>query len=77
MGLFFPTLTIKESKSLSLDLLTFNDLEMLRNKKGGNVSTASSTKQQTAMTANVNNKRVLILTYNVEFDRLVILTIQS
>lgn len=68
----------QESKSLSLDLLTFNDLEMLRNKKGGagggggNVSTASSTKQQqTAMAASANNnKRVLILTYNVEFDRI-------
>ena len=53
-----------------MDLLTFNDLEMLRNKKlNGTSSTINSTSSATKQNLN-QNKRVLILTYNVEFDRI-------
>jgi coiled-coil domain-containing protein 61 len=57
----------QESESVSLDLLTFSDLEMLRNKKAA----ASSRPAADTRNQNQNNqKRVLILTYNVEFDRI-------
>ncbi len=54
----------KSSDSVTLDLLTYADLESLRNKKhgGGGRGTSPSHKQ-------TQSKRYLILTYSVEFDR--------
>ncbi|XP_076234127.1 centrosomal protein CCDC61 [Calliopsis andreniformis] len=54
---------LKTSESITLDLLTFEDLELLRARKfernsGSSLSNAT------------NNRRYLILTYTVEFDRI-------
>lgn len=55
----------KSSDCVTLDLLTYSDLEALRNKKLGvrRPSPAKSSRQLQA-------KRYLILTYSVEFDRI-------
>lgn len=54
----------QSSDCVTLDLLTYSDLEALRNKKLGvrRPSPAKSSRQLQA-------KRYLILTYSVEFDR--------
>ncbi|XP_054899511.1 centrosomal protein CCDC61 isoform X1 [Poeciliopsis prolifica] len=56
----------KTSDSVTLDLLTYADLELLRNRKAGVVSRPRGHQQQSALTA----KRYLILIYTVEFDRI-------
>ncbi|XP_060911510.1 centrosomal protein CCDC61 isoform X1 [Labrus mixtus] len=56
----------KMSDSVTLDLLTYADLELLRNRKAGVVSRPRSHQQPSALTA----KRYLILIYTVEFDRI-------
>uniref|UniRef100_A0A3B4H2I9 Centrosomal protein CCDC61 n=1 Tax=Pundamilia nyererei TaxID=303518 RepID=A0A3B4H2I9_9CICH len=56
----------KTSDSVTLDLLTYADLELLRNRKAGVVSRPRSHQQPSALTA----KRYLILIYTVEFDRI-------
>uniref|UniRef100_A0A3Q2NQE0 Centrosomal protein CCDC61 n=1 Tax=Fundulus heteroclitus TaxID=8078 RepID=A0A3Q2NQE0_FUNHE len=56
----------KTSESVNLDLLTYADLELLRNRKAGVVSRPRGHQQQSALTA----KRYLILIYTVEFDRI-------
>ncbi|KAH9490333.1 Coiled-coil domain-containing protein 61 [Bulinus truncatus] len=58
----------KSSESVSLDLLTYSDLETLRQKKSGMSSSVKSSipASRTALTT----KRYLILTYTVEFDRI-------
>lgn len=57
------------SDSVTLDLLTYADLELLRNRKAGVVSRPRGHQQASALTA----KRYLILIYTVEFDRFVYL----
>ncbi|XP_014606667.1 PREDICTED: coiled-coil domain-containing protein 61-like [Polistes canadensis] len=54
---------LQTSESITLDLLTFEDLELLRSRKidSNSVSTISNKS---------NNRRYLILTYTVEFDRI-------
>ncbi|KAG7223294.1 hypothetical protein INR49_015650 [Caranx melampygus] len=54
------------SDSVTLDLLTYADLELLRNRKAGVVSRPRGHQQSSALTA----KRYLILIYTVEFDRI-------
>ena len=56
---------------MSLDLLTYADLESLRHRKAG-VGTKNIPPAKNA--ANLNTKRYLILTYTVEFDRLEVKT---
>lgn len=56
---------LQTSDSVTLDLLTYADLELLRNRKAGVVSRPRSSQQPSALTA----KRYLILIYTVEFDR--------
>ncbi|KAL3042491.1 hypothetical protein OYC64_020426 [Pagothenia borchgrevinki] len=56
----------KMSDSVTLDLLTYADLELLRNRKAGVVSRPRGNQQSSALTA----KRYLILIYTVEFDRI-------
>ncbi|XP_041657553.1 centrosomal protein CCDC61 isoform X1 [Cheilinus undulatus] len=56
----------KTSDSVTLDLLTYADLELLRNRKAGVVSRPRGQQQPSALTA----KRYLILIYTVEFDRI-------
>ena len=51
------------SDTVFVDLLTYNDLEMLKNRK------SSARKQSSSSGVKPNNKRYLILTYAVEFDR--------
>ncbi|KAM3868897.1 centrosomal protein CCDC61 [Diretmus argenteus] len=56
----------KRSDSVILDLLTYADLELLRNRKAGVVGRPRGQQQSTALSA----KRYLILIYTVEFDRI-------
>lgn len=58
---------------MTLDLLTYADLELLRNRKAGVVSRPRGLHQASALTA----KRYLILIYTVEFDRCVRLSALS
>ena len=68
LGLFSLFLFIQSTDSVTLDLLTYSDLELLRNRKAvsggyqGNAKNRPASKQQ-------ENKRYLILVYSVEFDR--------
>ncbi|EDV23658.1 uncharacterized protein TRIADDRAFT_57087 [Trichoplax adhaerens] len=57
---------LKSSDSVSLDLLTYTDLELLRNRKLG-INTANTSHPPSTSLA---NKRYIILTYTVEFDRI-------
>lgn len=66
--MLFLHLVPQSTDSVTLDLLTFTDLELLRNRKavsggyqGKNKSRPASKQQE--------NKRYLILIYSVEFDR--------
>ncbi|XP_036381320.1 coiled-coil domain-containing protein 61 [Megalops cyprinoides] len=56
----------KTSEAVSLDLLTYADLELLRNRKAGVVGRPRLQPQSPALSA----KRYLILIYTVEFDRI-------
>ncbi|XP_054482145.1 centrosomal protein CCDC61 isoform X2 [Anoplopoma fimbria] len=56
----------KMSDSVTLDLLTYADLELLRNRKAGVVSRPQGNQQSSVLTS----KRYLILIYTVEFDRI-------
>ncbi|KAL4647361.1 coiled-coil domain-containing protein 61 [Arapaima gigas] len=56
----------KTSEAVTLDLLTYADLELLRNRKTGLTSKAHPHSQSPAISA----KRYLILVYTVEFDRI-------
>ena len=58
----------QDSDSVFIDLLTYSDLEMLKNRKSRNPGTQNPGK--------ANNKRYLILTYAVEFDRCDIIVAQ-
>ncbi|OQR96089.1 viable flagellar protein number 3 [Achlya hypogyna] len=53
-----------KSDSVFIDLLTYSDLELYRKRKLGKSMTDTG-----ASTPHANNKRYLILTYAVEFDR--------
>ncbi|CAB1352708.1 unnamed protein product [Coregonus sp. 'balchen'] len=55
----------KTSESVTLDLLTYADLELLRNRKAGVVGRPRAQQQS----PNLSAKRYLILIYTVEFDR--------
>ncbi|KFO18962.1 Coiled-coil domain-containing protein 61 [Fukomys damarensis] len=55
----------QSSEAVTLDLLTYTDLESLRNRKlGGRPGTLAP------RSAQLNSKRYLILIYSVEFDRI-------
>ncbi|XP_033881696.1 centrosomal protein CCDC61-like [Acipenser ruthenus] len=56
----------KSSESVTLDLLTYSDLELLRNRKAGLGSRPHPSSKSPAL----NAKRYLILIYSVEFDRI-------
>ena len=56
---------LQTSDSVTLDLLTYADLELLRNRKAGVVGRPRGGQQSPALGA----KRYLILIYTVEFDR--------
>lgn len=56
---------LQTSESVCLDLLTYADLELLRNKKSGASVEPPASSRYNAL----NSKRYLILTYTVEFDR--------
>ncbi|XP_037372714.1 centrosomal protein CCDC61 isoform X2 [Talpa occidentalis] len=55
---------MQSSESVTLDLLTYTDLESLRNRKIGRPGPLAS------RSAQLNSKRYLILIYSVEFDRI-------
>uniref|UniRef100_H0WW14 Centrosomal protein CCDC61 n=1 Tax=Otolemur garnettii TaxID=30611 RepID=H0WW14_OTOGA len=55
----------QSSESVTLDLLTYTDLESLRNRKMGGRSGPTAPRS-----AQLNSKRYLILIYSVEFDRI-------
>ncbi|XP_041092435.1 centrosomal protein CCDC61-like [Polyodon spathula] len=56
----------KSSESVTLDLLTYSDLELLRTRKAGLGSRPRPSSKSSAL----NAKRYLILIYSVEFDRI-------
>ncbi|XP_066560223.1 centrosomal protein CCDC61 isoform X2 [Amia ocellicauda] len=56
----------KSSESVSLDLLTYSDLELLRNRKAGMLGRL----RPPAQSSTLSTKRYLILIYSVEFDRI-------
>ncbi|XP_022107012.1 coiled-coil domain-containing protein 61-like [Acanthaster planci] len=56
----------KTSESVTLDLLTYADLETLRSRKAGAARSTLPGAQKAALSA----KRYLIVTYTVEFDRI-------
>lgn len=60
-----------QTDSVALDLLTYSDLELLKSRKMGAGSTAGGSKPAggSGGAGGGNNKRYLILTYVVEFDR--------
>ena len=53
----------KSADSVFFDILTFQDLEMLKNRRSKQLSPSKSQIIKT------NNKRYIILTYMVEFDK--------
>lgn len=59
-----PPLLPQSSESVTLDLLTYTDLESLRSRKLGGRPGAVAPRS-----AQLNSKRYLILIYSVEFDR--------
>lgn len=60
----------KESDSLFVDLLAYADLEALKAKKLGNVSSQSGASVSTSMhPSRTQLKRYVILTYTGEYDR--------
>ena len=65
----------RSSESVTLDLLTYADLEALRGQKFGHasyrgVSPAAKTSLGQQQQKQLQSKRYLILTYSVEFDRI-------
>jgi coiled-coil domain-containing protein 61 len=62
----------KESNTVSIDILTYADLEALRAKKSSsNNNNNYNQNNVSSVSSNLtSNKRFLILTYNVEFDRI-------
>ena len=60
----------QDSATVALDILTYSDLELLRGKKTQTTGTTADTSTNSTSRALANNKRYLILTYNVEFDRI-------
>lgn len=63
LGISPPPLP-QSSESVTLDLLTYTDLESLRSRKLGGRPGALAPRS-----AQLNSKRYLILIYSVEFDR--------
>lgn len=59
----------KNSDSVFLDILTYQDLQVLKSRKQGASATNTSQSQSMSNTNSVNNKRYLIMTYVVEFDK--------
>eukprot|EP00878_Enallax_costatus_P030873 GHUV01033675.1.p1 GENE.GHUV01033675.1~~GHUV01033675.1.p1 ORF type:complete len:207 (+),score=63.27 GHUV01033675.1:706-1326(+) len=59
------TAILQQSDSVFVDLLTFQDLELLKSKKAGGTNGQSAPPRQLP----ASNKRYLILTYASEFDR--------
>lgn len=59
---------LSTSQCVTLDLLTFEDLELLKNKKHQVRNFAPSYSSNLSTTS--NNRRYLIVTYTVEFDRI-------
>ncbi|KAG8553160.1 hypothetical protein GDO81_003297 [Engystomops pustulosus] len=56
----------QSSESVTLDLLTYADLELLRNRKAGGAQRSAPPARSSSLTS----KRYLILIYSVEFDRI-------
>ena len=68
MAIMFLFCLLQRSDSVTLDLLTYGDLEALRSRKGS-VSHPRTTPTVRSSAA-LGSKRYLILTYTVEFDRI-------
>lgn len=65
----FKSALLKTSQCVTLDLLTFDDLEMLRSRKTHSRIYSSQNSSQ-ILGPPSNNRRYLIVTYTVEFDRI-------
>lgn len=57
------------SQTVNLDLLTYSDLEALRNKKSHRPGGGTQHIPPAKTNSTLHSKRYLILTYSVEFDR--------
>lgn len=60
----------RASESVCLDLLTYEDLEHMWDKKLGTLGRQGGGQQSPMSSSKAKAKRYLILTYNVEFDRI-------
>lgn len=60
----------QNSESVFIDLLTYQDLEMLKSRKSRRGATDTSTSSISSRVS--SNKRYIILTYASEFDRCVL-----
>ena len=60
---------LQSSESVTLDLLTYSDLEALRDKRNGHTNVPSKRPSPAKRPKQLQAKRYLILTYSVEFDR--------
>jgi coiled-coil domain-containing protein 61 len=58
----------RESESVYVDLLTYNDLELLKARKLGNGTSLAANTSSSSMSRS-HMKRYVILTYSGEFDR--------
>lgn len=65
----FKSALLKTSQCVTLDLLTFDDLEMLRSRRTHSRIYSSQNSSQ-ILGPPSNNRRYLIVTYTVEFDRI-------
>jgi len=61
---------LQNTTTVCLDLLTYSDLEALRNRKNRGTEVKSSIPSSRSSSNNLLAKRYLILTYTVEFDRI-------
>ena len=62
-------LILQSSGTLSLDLLTYGDLESLHNLNSTKAERTTKYAPGTKATSHLHAKRYLIMTYTVEFDR--------
>ena len=62
-------LSMQSSECVTLDLLTYADLEVLRERRNGMASKPLSKPATLSSGSQHQTKRYLILTYSVEFDR--------
>lgn len=64
------TAILQKSDSVTLDLLTYSDLELLRQRRSGTNGMTPTVMAKPICPSNLKSRRYLILIYTVEFDRI-------